>query len=114
MPEKPFNCLALGDNVYEIDPWCGIVHTRIIDTMIETAVMRLGAISRTIAFRINGPLTHDNSFSERDWGTKFFPDRQSAHRVLAERTLALKAERRANLERDMESIRKQLEETDAK
>lgn len=113
MPEKPFTLLALGDSVYEIDPWFGMVHTRIIDTMIETAVMRLGEVRRTIEFRINGPATHDNSFHERDWGTKYFPDRQSAHRILAERTLALKAERRANLEREMASIQKQLEENDA-
>lgn len=116
MPDMRYSDLALGDMVYEIEPWCGMVHARIINTMVETAVLRLGTFERTVeravAFRINGPLTHDNSLKERDWGVRFFGDREQARRALAEQTLKLKAERRANMEKELAELQRQLEEGD--
>lgn len=60
MESKPFDLLALGDDVFEIEPWCAMVHRRIIESMTETATPRLGAIKRTVVFHVDGALTRDN------------------------------------------------------
>lgn len=112
MSNKSFDFLALGDDVFEIDPWLGIVHRRIIDTCVKTSVMRLGEVTETVQFSVNGPMTHDNRIPESKWGTWFFSDIELARRALAERTVQLKAERRANLEKELAEVQRRLNEDD--
>jgi hypothetical protein len=110
---NPFDDLQLNSIVYEAVPWDGKVYRRYVkrvDTFAE--VMFEGSSVQTVrALYVNGGMFGTGEkMTKAEWGVRFFTDLDLARRVCAERSLALKAERRQQIESEMAALAKQLEQ----
>jgi hypothetical protein len=111
---KPLSDMNLGDRVWEAKPWDGKVVPRCIatetvltvwDTVLER--VEFGFPKRTLGVGA-GVLGTTVRLTSENWGTTFFDNRADARRACAEQAVKLKAERNAQIAKEIAELQQHL------
>lgn len=114
---ESYEQLKLGDTIYEALPWDGKVVRRCvvrIDTCEEwdTLFERPKETVRMM-FASGGMFGRGERINDSSWGSKYFPDEESARKTCVEQSVILKREHREQVQSEIDELQKQLNDQSA-
>ena len=109
---KKLSELELGDVIYKAAPWDGQVHRRHVVCIVtseyfDPILNRTGTTSRVL-HSSNG-IGIGEELTDETWGTRYFPDLETARRACCEQAVCLKEERDAQIRQEIKELQRQLE-----